>query len=60
MEANKFLLEIMTLVSSANIMGSGKVLTGGRSFICIMKSKGLRIDVGGTPCFIFSQFEQTF
>jgi hypothetical protein len=33
-KSSKFLLEIMTLVSSANIMGIAKVfIVGGRSFI---------------------------
>jgi hypothetical protein len=40
--SSKLLLEIMTLLSSANC----KVHTvGGRSFMCIMKSKGPRIDL---------------
>jgi hypothetical protein len=44
-KSSKFLLEIMTLVSSANIMSSVKVfIAGGRSFMYIMKSKGSRID----------------
>jgi hypothetical protein len=35
----------MKLASSANIIGSDKVLTvGGRSFIYIIKSKGPKID----------------
>jgi hypothetical protein len=35
-KSSKFLLDIMTLVSSANIMGSGKVfIFGGRSFMYI-------------------------
>jgi hypothetical protein len=35
----------MTLVSSANIMGSDEIfIVGGRSFIYIMKSKGPRVD----------------
>jgi hypothetical protein len=47
----KFLLEIMMLVSSANIMGIAKVfIVGGRSFIQIMKSKGHKINTCGTPC----------
>jgi hypothetical protein len=44
-----FLLEIMTLVSSAYIMGSDNVLTvAGRSFMCSMKGKSCRIDCLGT------------
>jgi hypothetical protein len=55
---SKFLLEIMTLVS-ANIIGFSKVfIVGGRSFVCIMKSKSPRIDPWGTPCFIVPQFEK--
>jgi hypothetical protein len=49
-KSSKFLLEIMTLVSSANIMGSDKVfIVGGRSFMYIMKSKSPRIDPWQTP-----------
>jgi hypothetical protein len=44
----------MTLVSSANIVGSGEILiVGRRSFICIMKIKGPRIEP-------YSQFEKVF
>jgi hypothetical protein len=40
----------MTLVSSANIMGSDKeFIVGGRSFMYIMKSKGRRINAQETP-----------
>jgi hypothetical protein len=58
-KSSKFLLEIMTLVSSAKIMGSDKVfIAGGRSFMCIMKSESPRIDPWGTVCFIVPQFEK--
>jgi hypothetical protein len=51
----------MTLVSSANIMGSVKVfIVGGRSFIYIMKSKGPRIDSWGNPCFIVPHYKKQF
>jgi hypothetical protein len=44
-KSSHFLVEIMTLVSSANIMGFYKVfIVGGRSFMYIMKSKGTRTD----------------
>jgi hypothetical protein len=44
-KSSKFLLEIITLVSSGNKMGFDKVFIAvGRSFICIMKSKGPKID----------------
>jgi hypothetical protein len=44
-KSSKFLLEIFTLVSSANKMSSVKVfIIAGRSFIYIMKSKGPQID----------------
>jgi hypothetical protein len=40
-KSSTFLLGIMALVSSANIMGSVKVfIVGGRSFIYSMKNKG--------------------
>jgi hypothetical protein len=58
-KSSEFFLEIMTLVPSANIMGSVKVfivfIVGG-SFMYIIKSKGPRID----PCFIVPQFEEKF
>jgi hypothetical protein len=42
----------MTLVSTANIMGSDTVfIVTGRSFMYIMKSKGPRTDPWETPCF---------
>jgi hypothetical protein len=42
-------------------MGSEKVfIIGSRSFVYIMKSKGLRIDPWGTPCFTIPHFEETF
>jgi hypothetical protein len=57
-KSSKILLEIMTLVSSANIMGIDEVFSvGGRSFIWTMKSKGPKIDSWGTPCFTVLQFE---
>jgi hypothetical protein len=57
-KSSKFLLEIMTLVSLANIMGIDEVFSvGGRSFIQIRKSKGPKIYPWGTPCFLVPQFE---
>jgi hypothetical protein len=51
-KSSNFLPAIVTLVSSANIMGFDKVfIVGGRSFICTMKSKGPRIDPWGTHCY---------
>jgi hypothetical protein len=51
-ESSKFLLEIITLVSSANKMSPGNVfIVGGRSFMYIMKSRGPKIDPWGTPHF---------
>jgi hypothetical protein len=56
--SSRFLLEIMMLVSSSNIMGTAKVLlVEVRSFTQIMKSKGPKIDSCGTPCFIVPQLE---
>jgi hypothetical protein len=36
-KSSKFVVEVMTLVSSANIMGSGKVFIVGSLFMTIMK-----------------------
>jgi len=50
----KFLLKIMTLVSSAHNIGSDTSFTHilmGRSFKCITNKRGLRIDLRGTACF---------
>jgi hypothetical protein len=44
-KSSNFLLEIMTLVSSANIVTSDKKLIVGRSFMCIMKNKGPNTDL---------------
>jgi hypothetical protein len=56
-ESSKFLPEITTLVSSANIIGTDVVLRAeGRSFIQIMKSKGPKIGPSGTQCFAESRF----
>jgi hypothetical protein len=46
----KFLLEIITLVSSANIVGSDELLiVGGRLFICIIGTKVSETDPCQTP-----------
>jgi hypothetical protein len=53
----KFLPEIITLVLSANIMGTDRVFyVGGRSSVLIRKSKGPKIDPWGTPCFIVPHY----
>jgi hypothetical protein len=64
---SKFLLEIITLVSSVNKMGSDKVfIFGGMSFIYIyiykyiMKSKGPKIHPSVTPCFTVPHFEENY
>jgi len=42
-------------------MGSDRVfLVGGRSFVYIMKSKGLKIVSWGTACFNVPHFEENF
>jgi hypothetical protein len=49
-KSSKLLPEIITLVPSANKIGSNKVfIVGGSSFIYIMKSKGPKIDPWETP-----------
>jgi hypothetical protein len=43
-KSSKFLLEIKTLVSSANIMGFDELfIVGGRSFMYIIKAKALEL-----------------
>jgi hypothetical protein len=60
-KSSKLLLEIITLVSPANKMGSDRVfIVGGRSFIYIMKNKGPKIDPWGTLMFYCSHFEENF
>jgi hypothetical protein len=57
----KFLVEIMALVSAANIMVFAEVfIVGERSFMYIIKNKFSRMDPCGTPCFIVPQFEKKF
>jgi hypothetical protein len=49
-KSSKFLLEIMTLVSSANnIISDITFILRGRSFICVMNNRGPRIDVSMYP-----------
>jgi hypothetical protein len=60
-KSSKFLLEIITLVSSENTVGSDKLfIVGGRSFIYIKKSKGPKFDPWVTPCFTVPHFEEYF
>jgi len=56
---SKFLLEIMTLVSSAdNICSDAVFLHGGCSFTYITNNRGSRIDPWGTPCLDVPQSEK--
>jgi hypothetical protein len=60
-KSSKFLLEIITLVSSANKIGSDKVfIVGDRSCVYSMNSKDPKIDLWGTPCFTVPHFEENF
>jgi putative NADH-flavin reductase len=60
-KSSKYLLEIITLVSLVNKMGSDKVfVVGGTSFIYIKKSKGPKIYCWKTPCFTVPHFEENF
>jgi hypothetical protein len=60
-KSSKFLLEIITIVSSVNKMGSYKVfIVVGESFIYIKKSKGPKIHPWGTPWFTIPHFEGNF
>jgi hypothetical protein len=53
-KSSNVLLQIMALLSSANIMGSDKVfIVGGRCFM-YMRNKGLRTEPWGTPFFYHS------
>jgi hypothetical protein len=45
-KSSKFLLEIITLVSSASKMGSDKVLTVGDRLFYIMNAKALKMTPG--------------
>ena len=57
----KFLLEIMTLVSSANNTGSDKEFNlSGRSFIYFMNNKGSRIDPRGTWVSMYPSHSKNF
>jgi hypothetical protein len=58
-KSSKSLLEIMTLMSSTNNIGSDKeFILRGRSLIQIMNNKGPRIDPWGTPCFNVTQSQK--
>jgi hypothetical protein len=60
-KSSKFLLEMITLVSSANKIDSNKVfIVEGGSFIHIRKNKGPKIDPWGTTCFTIPHFEENF
>jgi hypothetical protein len=60
-KSSNFLLEIITLVSSSNIMGSDKVfIVGGRLFIYIMKSKGPRVDLEEIHVSLFPRLRKNF
>jgi hypothetical protein len=50
-KSSKILLQIMTLVSSENIMVLMRCLCRRQVTYVIMKSKGAKIDPWGTPCF---------
>jgi len=50
-KSSNFLLQIMTLVSSASMSYNKEVILSGRSFMYIMSSKDPRINALVTPCF---------
>jgi len=57
-KSSKFLLEIVTVVSSANNIGSDtEFILRGRLFIYIMNNRDHRINPWGTPCFSLPQSE---
>jgi hypothetical protein len=58
-KSSKFLLEITTLVSSANnIVSNTEFIFRGRTFTNIMNNKGCRIDPWGTQCFNVPQSQK--
>jgi len=59
-KSSKFLLEIMTLISSVYIGSDTEFILRGRSFIYIMNSKDPRIYPWGIPCFNVPQTEEKF
>jgi hypothetical protein len=59
-KSSNFLVEIMTLVSSATMRFAKVLIVEGRSFMYIMKSKGPRNDPWGSLCLIISQLEKKF
>ena len=57
--SSKFLLELMTLASSANNISSEReFVLCGRSCMCIKNNKGPRIEPWGTPCFTIPLSEE--
>jgi len=55
----KFLLEVITLVSSANNTGSDtEYILGGGSFTYATNNRGPKIDPCGTACFNAHQLEK--
>ena len=60
-KSSKFLLEIMTLVSSTNdVVPDVAFILRGMSLVCIMDNRGPRTDTWGTPCFSVPQSEKNF
>jgi hypothetical protein len=58
-KSSKFLLEIMTLVSSANnTVSDTEFVLRGRTFMNIMNNRGSRTDPWGTPCFNVPQTQK--
>jgi hypothetical protein len=55
--SSKFLLEIITLVSSTNTMGTDEVFSSRQVIYIDYEKKGPKIDPWGTPCFIVPQCE---
>ena len=60
-KSSKFLLEIMTLVSSTNdVVPDVAFILRGMSLVYIMDNRGPRTDTWGTPCFNVPQSEKNF
>jgi hypothetical protein len=54
-KSSKPFLEIIAIVSSADVGSNKGIILRSRSFICIMNSNGPGIGAWQTPCFYLTQ-----